>query len=238
MAEGKSIRELDLLLAQRFPRQSSRNELGTLRPLGDDRYRLDVVVSGELAEKIEKARDLCRHRIPDGNLTEVLERAVDLLLAKVETERFARVRTARAGKTHPTKTVPAQVKREVYERDAGRCSFVAANGRRCNARAFLEFDHTRPRALGGEHSTENGRLLCRSHNQRAAELTLGQQTMARATNRRLLEQALKNLGFEREEAHRATVHALQVHADGASLEVLLRAALATLRPASCIEAPN
>jgi hypothetical protein len=41
---------------------------------------------------------------------------------------------------------------------------VAADGRRCNERAFVEFHHVRPWAAGGEASADNIQLRCRRHN--------------------------------------------------------------------------
>jgi hypothetical protein len=60
--------------------------------------------------------------------------------------------------------IAAAVRREVYLRDHGRCSFVSADGRRCDARAFLEFDHVEPWAAFGASAADNLRLRCRAHN--------------------------------------------------------------------------
>jgi hypothetical protein len=44
-------------------------------------------------------------------------------------------------------------------RDAGRCRFVAADGRRCSERRFIQFHHNRkPYALGGEATAEDMEL--------------------------------------------------------------------------------
>jgi hypothetical protein len=56
------------------------------------------------------------------------------------------------------------VKRKVWLRDLGRCAFVGTGGRRCGERAFVEFHHVRPYAVGGEASVENIQLRCRRHN--------------------------------------------------------------------------
>jgi hypothetical protein len=56
------------------------------------------------------------------------------------------------------------VKRAVYLRDLGRCAHVGPNGRRCEARAFLQFHHLKPWMAGGETTLENVELRCRSHN--------------------------------------------------------------------------
>jgi 5-methylcytosine-specific restriction endonuclease McrA len=65
------------------------------------------------------------------------------------------------------------VKRQVWKRDQGRCTFVSASGRRCDARRFLEYDHIEPVARGGKSTFENLRLRCRAHNQYEAECGFG-----------------------------------------------------------------
>ena len=69
--------------------------------------------------------------------------------------------------------IPAEVKREVWLRDEGRCAFVAADGRRCAERAFLEFQHGEPYGIGGEPSVGKISLRCRAHNVYEAELVFG-----------------------------------------------------------------
>ena len=60
--------------------------------------------------------------------------------------------------------IPAAVRRAVWERDGGRCTFVEEDGRRCKEQNQLEFHHQRPFARGGDHSIDNVALLCRAHN--------------------------------------------------------------------------
>jgi hypothetical protein len=67
----------------------------------------------------------------------------------------------------------APVKRSVYLRDQGQCSFVSADGRRCGARAFLQLDHIEPWAALGAPAAENIRILCRGHNQLHARNCFG-----------------------------------------------------------------
>jgi len=85
----------------------------------------------------------------------------------------------KAGPRQPS----AEVAREVYERDAGQCTFVADGGRRCGAREFVEFDHIVPAAAGGEPTAVNLRLRCRAHNQLYARQCFGDQHMATAVAR-------------------------------------------------------
>src|SRR6187402_1838903 len=70
------------------------------------------------------------------------------------------------------------VRREVHDRDRGRCAFVSADGRRCTARVFLQFDHVRPFARCGGDDAPNIRLLCQSHNLLHARRCFGKRHMA------------------------------------------------------------
>ncbi len=70
--------------------------------------------------------------------------------------------TAQLGKRG--RYLPVKLRRETHQRDCGRCAFVSADGRRCNARAFVQFDHIKPFARHGGADARNIRLLCRAHN--------------------------------------------------------------------------
>ncbi len=60
--------------------------------------------------------------------------------------------------------IPAPVRREVWRRDGGCCSYVDPHsGRRCGSRFLLELDHIVPFALGGGAEPGNLRLRCRAH---------------------------------------------------------------------------
>ena len=62
------------------------------------------------------------------------------------------------------RAIPAAVKRQVWQRDGGRCSYVdRETGRRCNSRHLIEIDHILPYALGGGADPGNLRLRCRAH---------------------------------------------------------------------------
>jgi len=66
--------------------------------------------------------------------------------------------------------MPADVRRVMGLRDDGRCAFIGKGGRRCNARAFVEFHHLKPHGVGGPATVANIALRCRAHNQYEADL--------------------------------------------------------------------
>ena len=64
----------------------------------------------------------------------------------------------------PSRYIPVAVKREVWRRDQGCCSYVDRHsGRRCGSRYRLEIDHIVPFALGGDAHPSNLRLCCEAH---------------------------------------------------------------------------
>ena len=76
------------------------------------------------------------------------------------------------------RAIPARVRREVFERDEGRCAFVDGEGRRCASSWQVEFHHRVAFAKGGLHGAGNVELRCRAHNQYEAELEYGPEFMA------------------------------------------------------------
>ena len=88
---------------------------------------------------------------------------------------------------------PAAVARAVFLRDGMQCSYVSADGRRCNGRRCLELDHADPWAVGGADTIENLRLRCRAHNQRYARQYFGKSRVEAALqhSRRRREAAVR-----------------------------------------------
>jgi 5-methylcytosine-specific restriction endonuclease McrA len=76
-----------------------------------------------------------------------------------------------------TRNVPDEFRDEVFVRDEGQCTFVGADGTRCQCKKGLQVDHIKPFAAGGTHHLSNLRLLCGAHNRLAAEQTLGKHVM-------------------------------------------------------------
>jgi len=152
-----------------------------VEPLSSDRFLVKFTASRALRDKLELARDLMRHGNPSGELSVVLERAVDVLIAELQKKKQGRTPRPQA-RPRPAKNplVTSSVRREVVTRDGWRCSFVAEDGRRCDARAFLEFDHEIPKGRGGGSHSGNIRLLCRAHNHREAERVYGKAHIAQA----------------------------------------------------------
>jgi 5-methylcytosine-specific restriction endonuclease McrA len=63
------------------------------------------------------------------------------------------------------KSLPAQIKHQVYLSNNGQCSSTDEDGKRCAARRFLDIHHIQPVSQGGSDELENLTLLCSGHHQ-------------------------------------------------------------------------
>jgi HNH endonuclease len=146
-----------------------------VRPIAAERYEVRFTATAATREKLRRAQDLLGHAVPSGDLAEVFDRALTLLVADLERKKFAATkrRGKSRGQSEDSRNVPADVDRAVSRRDEGRCAFIARNGRRCNERRFLEFHHVVPYAAGGKPTVDNIQLRCRAHNRYEATLFFG-----------------------------------------------------------------
>jgi 5-methylcytosine-specific restriction endonuclease McrA len=148
-----------------------------LTPLAPDAYAVQVTVRAGTHDKLRYAQALLGHAVPSGDLAEVLDRALDALIERLERAKFGVGSRSRRGRSSDPRHIPAAVRRAVLERDGGCCTFTGPTGHRCGERTRLEYDHVRPVARGGEASVENLRLRCDAHNQHEADRVYGERFM-------------------------------------------------------------
>ena len=239
-AAGKSARQVRRMLADLDPELAPRAD--RVRPLGEGRYELKVVIEADCQKGLEQLRGLLSHVDPRMTMGQLVGRIVREALdrhdpsrpprrarpgsraAQGESEPAPAVkeqvapepghavtvqdaaipagttptpertpypkptsppsptrqevadRRAAAGRKStsagtPTaepcaagRAIPAAVRRQVWQRDGGRCSYLdRRTGRRCNSRHLIEIDHILPYALGGGADPGNLRLLCHAH---------------------------------------------------------------------------
>jgi 5-methylcytosine-specific restriction endonuclease McrA len=87
--------------------------------------------------------------------------------------------TNSAGAAATGRHVPAALKRALWQRDQGRCSYLDARGCRCPETGGLEIHHDQPFAKGGAMTLDNLALRCRPHNDLAAEQDFGRELIER-----------------------------------------------------------
>jgi hypothetical protein len=154
-------------------------------PLTEDLSRLHVTVSRRFLDKLEAARAALSHARPGATIETILEAGLDVVLERHARRRglVQKPRKAKEKLAAEADRSKAQVKREVWIRDRGRCQWPLESGGICGSRCRVEFDHRVARALGGKWTTKNIRLLCRVHNDLAARLAFGNEWMNQFTGK-------------------------------------------------------
>ncbi len=172
---------------RRVDAATNANRRLVIEPLSAARYRIQLSASAELKEKLDLAVDLLSHSNPGGDLAEVIERALDLLIEHTQKRRFAQTKCPRrddAGATNDTKNrpmdfrkrrghIPNAAKRQIMARDGLRCTYVSADRVRCTETKFAQIHHEHPWARGGDETPNNLRILCAAHNRLHAERDFG-----------------------------------------------------------------
>lgn len=144
-------------------------------PLSEARCEFRFTAPARARDRLQQAQDLLRHAIASGDVGEIFDRALGLLIDDALCTKAAKVPVPRPGRTSKpgSRCIPAQVRREVWRRDECRCAFVGNGGRRCSSTAFLEFHHVKPFGIDGPSTAGNIELRCRAHNAYEAVLLYG-----------------------------------------------------------------
>jgi len=135
-----------------------------VEPLTAELTRIHVTVPRRLLAKLEAARAALSHSHPGAGMAEILEAGLDLVLDR-QAKRNGLVKRPRK-EPRPSKNpdhVPAHARREVWERDGGKCQFPVASGGVCGSPVGADLHHVRTRARGGPHTAANLITVCGFH---------------------------------------------------------------------------
>jgi 5-methylcytosine-specific restriction endonuclease McrA len=149
-------------------------------PLAPQRFKVEVTLDGDAHRDLVQAQALLGREVARGDVAEVLKRSLHEYVLRLQRRKCAatdRPRPCSRRRSSNPRHVPAAVRRAVWERDGGLCTFVIEKGYRCEERSGLELDHVIPVARRGEATEANLRLRCRAHNQHAADRAFGRGFM-------------------------------------------------------------
>ncbi len=161
--------------------EAHRPRTAEMRAVSEGQWSLRATIDRACKDDLETLTMLLSHKVRRGDLAAVLHEAIRCGLEK-HGKRKGAVRPGRkvAPKAAPSKDpagIPAEVRRQVWERDGGRCAWTGPDGRRCGSRWQLEVDHVDPVARGGTSALGALRVLCRMHNLLYAEQVYGREFM-------------------------------------------------------------
>jgi len=150
------------------------------------RHLIKMTVGPEFLALLAQVRAELSHAHPTASLETLLAECMKIALAvrrkrsRAQTDRPGREKTA-APAQPGSRYVPAEVRRQVWERDQGRCTFVSDDGRRCEATHRLQLHHDIPFGRGGPARVANVRVMCNLHNDLLARRDYGDEHMNQFT---------------------------------------------------------
>ena len=188
------------------PRAVAARAPNRVSQLSPEAYSVQFTRRREADERFRYAQDLLGSRVKPGDIAEVYDRAIKVLVEKLERARFGACARPRKNGQPPrtgSRHIPNEVKRAVWKRDGGQCTYKSESGLRCEARRDLQFDHEKEFARGGEATVDNLRLRCPGHNQHAAEQTFGAGFMKQKRKEAAAARAAAKAARERARAEKA-----------------------------------
>lgn len=191
--EGKSSREVEKALAARS-QNPHRLKAEKIRPVNASMSQISLSVDEEFVKLLDEFRNLLGGHHAVTRISDLLKFSLKESVEKrrpkapktaltIPTSEVKKLPVPMKPKNEITKKstrfIPIEVKREVWMRDQGECSYEEPQtGKKCGSKYGLEFDHIMALAKGGRSDdAKNLRLRCRAHNLLWATQTYGQSHM-------------------------------------------------------------
>lgn len=167
--ENKNLFETEKILATELDLPLKAHE--TTKPQKDDSIRLEITLTSEEFETLQKAKSLLSHTCPEGSWAQVItvlakkfsQNKLGKISAKVSsaTQSFA----AKEVSTKYRPFLPINTQRELLKKAQYKCEYRDHQTHNaCNSTYQLQIDHIKPLSLGGGQEITNLRILCRTHN--------------------------------------------------------------------------
>lgn len=143
---------------------------GKIRPVAKEVSELKVPVDPKTEENLTALKDILSQKLgKPATLAEVVAWA-----AEVARDKFDPIRQAKRSKAISSRKsapapkrgrhrVKAAVNHSVVLRDTMQCTYISADGRRCEQKRWLHRHHEVEVSKGGLNTVDNLRMLCRAH---------------------------------------------------------------------------
>ena len=146
--------------------------------LTESLFRVHMTVNQDYVDLLKEMRGELSHTMPGAADFEVIMECMRIA-RKTMKKRKGVVDKPRADRVAEDGTVTQSVKRIVEKRDQGKCQWPSEDGGICGSSYRVQFHHKQDRGKGGIGSPENVILLCQKHNLLAAEISWGEEHMAK-----------------------------------------------------------
>lgn len=206
--ENQSTRKVEQILISRASNPDLHMR-ESVKQKTDALTEIKIIADQKMLADLNRLKEVWSHTMPGSNYSQLIQRLAASAVEALDPVLKAKRASARAEKraesaldqnsdsccapdenelklNNPkinesrSRNVAATVRHAVWVRDGGRCTFTnEQTGEICDSKHYVELDHIKPFANGGEHRVENLRLRCRAHNHRHSIETYGSQTANR-----------------------------------------------------------
>src|SRR6185437_15045772 len=179
--ENCSKRETEKILVREFGPSALPPKREVFQTANGDEALLHVRLKQTTLAKLDRLKNLRAHKNPRMSYAELIDDMCEYMLKKLDPmtgieklrpmnrlSNASRVgdsaKAHKAGLQPNPRYIQPQLKRQIWRRDQGRCTYTdLKTNKRCDSRHLLQIDHIRPVAHGGLATEENLRLLCHAH---------------------------------------------------------------------------
>ena len=170
--KGQDVKSSQKILAQKLDIPVQVFERTRIQQ--DESVRIEIQLSKEQVELLERAKELISHSDPNPKMSDLIEKLAQFYIDKKDplTKKLTRhnfqseVTQRQTGR----KSIATAVKREVFQRDQV-CQWKEAGFENiCGSKFQLQLDHIYSVSKGGQNETRNLQLLCAVHNKRKFQL--------------------------------------------------------------------
>lgn len=171
LLENQTGFETEKILAKEFNHEIRIQTVA--KPQKDESVRLEVTLTKEQWELLQKAKSDLSHLVPDGNWADVLAELAKREIKSREPKRTlnanAQFASAPEVKMNSAATITKQMRQQVFNRAQHHCEHIDLKTKhKCKSTYQLQVDHKWPKALGGGNNLSNLRVLCGAHNREAS----------------------------------------------------------------------
>lgn len=186
--QNKSSFETQKILAVEF--NQSVQHIESLTSQRDDSVRIELTLSEDQMQKLQHAKELLSHVLPNPTWAELIAylatAQVEKRLGKekvktefknneiIKSKPTKKETTAKKGSSKNRETsnlksthrphIKITTRRALFKKAQHQCEYIDATTGRCPSKFQLQVDHQRPLALGGTNEFSNLRILCQQHN--------------------------------------------------------------------------
>ena len=171
-AATHSARETEREAARCKPRAWKRD---SVREVDGEMVEIRFLIPTEALADLERVQAIEAQRGRDASLAAAVAAAARTYLRRRDpVAKARRAQERRTFKVAPLrKPIKAESRHEAVARDGGRCSFVGADGKRCDSDRWLHLHHVVPVAKGGTDDPTNLVCLCSEHHALVHQTSFG-----------------------------------------------------------------